>query len=245
MKSKTMKSTAAKTLVLLTAAFALLLASACGSSFFALKLSGGSLSLVLDPSAQSSAAQAPDPVAAARISRIENGLLPAVVIKGQPPQSMTIADRMVHHKVPGVSVAFFDHGQILWTRAYGLADVTAKKPVTPDTLFQAASISKPVAALAALRLVQDGKLTLDEDVNVKLRTWKVPENAFTIKEKVTIRRILSHSAASPSTAFPATPPTNPSPPSSKSLTAKSPPTPTPFASTSSPALSGVTPAAAM
>ena len=70
----------------------------------------------------------------------------------------------------------------------------SKKPVTPDTLFQAASISKPVAALAALRLVQDGKLNLDEDVNIKLRTWKVPDNAFTVKEKVTVRRILSHSA---------------------------------------------------
>jgi CubicO group peptidase (beta-lactamase class C family) len=200
MKSKTMKSTAAKTLVLLTAAFALLLAGACGSSFFALKLSGGNLSIVLDPSPQSS--PSPDPALAARISRIENGLLPAVVIKGQPPQSMTIADRMTHHKVPGVSVAFFDHGQILWTRAYGLADVAAKKPVSPDTLFQAASISKPVAALAALRLVQDGKLTLDEDVNVKLRTWKVPDSAFTIKEKVTVRRILSHSAGLTVHGFP-------------------------------------------
>jgi CubicO group peptidase (beta-lactamase class C family) len=139
---------------------------------------------------------------AARIARIESGLLPAVVIKGQPPNPMTIADRMAHYKVPGVSVAFFDHGQILWTRAYGLADVAAKKPVTPGTLFQAASISKPVAALAALRLVQDGKVNLDEDVNLKLKTWKVPENEFTIKEKVTLRRIVSHSAGLTVHGFP-------------------------------------------
>ncbi|MGC1417912.1 MAG: serine hydrolase domain-containing protein, partial [Candidatus Acidiferrum sp.] len=141
---------------------------------------------------QSSTAQ--DPALAARIARIENGLLPAVIIKGQPPAPMTIAARMEHYKVPGVSVAFFDHGQIIWTKAYGLADVAAKKPVTPDTLFQAASISKPVTALATLHLVQEGKLNLDEDVNVKLKSWKVPENAFTEKEKVTIRRILTHSA---------------------------------------------------
>lgn len=143
-----------------------------------------------------------DPALAARISRIEQGLLPAVVIKGQPPAPMTISARMEHYKVPGVSVAFFDHGQIIWTRAYGLADVRTKKPVTPDTLFQAASISKPVTALAALHLVEEGQLSLDEDVNVKLKTWKVPENAFTEKEKVTIRRILSHSAGLTVHGFP-------------------------------------------
>ncbi|MGH9742081.1 MAG: serine hydrolase [Candidatus Acidiferrum sp.] len=143
-----------------------------------------------------------DSALAARIARIENGLLPAVVIKGQTSASMTIAGRMAHYKVPGVSVAFFDHGQIIWTRAYGFADVAAKKPVTPDTLFQAASISKPVTALATLRLVQEGKLSLDENVNSKLRTWKVPDNEFTEKEKVTIRRILSHSAGLTVHGFP-------------------------------------------
>lgn len=144
----------------------------------------------------------PDSALAARISRIENGLLPAVIIKGAPPKPMSIAERMAFHKVPGVSVAFFDHGQILWARGYGFADVASKKPVTPDTLFQAASISKPVSALAALRLVQDGKLNLDEDVNLKLKTWKVPENGFTEKEKVTVRRILSHSAGLTVHGFP-------------------------------------------
>jgi CubicO group peptidase (beta-lactamase class C family) len=197
-----MRSTTTKALILLTAVFALLAAGVCGSSFLSPKLSANNLSSVLTSDQQTSSAQSPDPALTARVSRIENGLLPAVVIKGQPPQPMTVADRMAYHSVPGVSVAFFDHGQILWTRAYGLADVASKTPVTPDTLFQAASISKPVAALAALRLVQDGKLSLDEDVNVKLKTWKVPENAFTAKDKVTIRRILSHSAGLTVHGFP-------------------------------------------
>src|SRR5580658_7508815 len=189
-----MRSTATRTLALLTAAFAVLAVAICSSSLISPKLSASNLSFALEPNPQSSPAQAQDPAAAARIARIESGLLPAVVIKGQPPQTMTIIDRMAHYKVPGVSVAFFDHGQIIWTKSYGFADVVSKKAVTANTLFQAASISKPVAALAALRLVEDGKLNLDEDVNVKLRTWKVPENAFTIKEKVTLRRIVSHSA---------------------------------------------------
>ena len=139
---------------------------------------------------------------AAHIAHIESGLLPAVVIKGTPPKPMTLTERMAFYKVPGVSMAFFEHGQIVWARGFGLADSASKKPVTADTLFQAASISKPVAALAALRLVQDGKLSLDEDVNVKLKTWKVPENAFTEKEKVTVRRILSHSAGLTVHGFP-------------------------------------------
>jgi len=101
---------------------------------------------------------------------------------------------MKHYDVPGVSIAVFDNGQILWVRGYGLADISANKPVTPETLFQAASISKSVTAFAALQLVEQGKLNLDEDVNLKLVSWKVPENAFTRNEKVTLRRLLSHTA---------------------------------------------------
>ena len=150
------------------------------------------LSIAAALAAQKSPTTAEDP--SPRISRIETGLLPEVLIKGQAPPRITIAERMARYNVPGVSVAYFEHGRIVWTRTYGFADVAAKTPVTPETLFQAASISKPVAALAMLRLVQDGKLTLDEDVNARLRSWKVPENEFTREQKVTLRRIVSHSA---------------------------------------------------
>ncbi|MHB8215631.1 MAG: serine hydrolase [Candidatus Sulfotelmatobacter sp.] len=139
---------------------------------------------------------------AARVTRIENGLLPAAVIKGHPAETMRLVDRMKHYNVPGLSIAFFEHGQIAWTRTYGFADVAEHKAIGTDTLFQAASISKTVTALAALRLVQEGKLSLHEDVNLKLRTWKVPENEFTKTEKVTLRRILSHSAGLTVHGFP-------------------------------------------
>jgi CubicO group peptidase (beta-lactamase class C family) len=139
---------------------------------------------------------------AARIERIENGLLPAATIKGQPFAGMNLAERMKHYNVPGVSIAFFENGQIAWTRSYGFADVATGRRVTAETLFQSASISKPAAALAVLRLVQEGKLNLDEDVNLKLRSWKVPENEFTKQEKVTLRRILSHSAGMNIRRFP-------------------------------------------
>ena len=104
--------------------------------------------------------QAEDEGNADRITRIESDLPPAVVIKGQPARGMKLSERMQFYKVPGVSVAFFDHGKVVWTRAYGLANVVAKKPVTAETLFQAASISKPGSALAALHLVETSyKLT--------------------------------------------------------------------------------------
>jgi CubicO group peptidase (beta-lactamase class C family) len=187
-------------LAVVATSFALLAASFILSQPLASQLFAGNAEMLSPQAPQSSAAAAPE--VSAHISHIENGLLPAVVIKGAPPKAMTVAERMAFHKVPGVSIAFFDHGEIVWTKTYGYADVASKKPVSPDTLFQAASISKPVAALAALRLVQDGKLSLDEDVNVKLKTWKVPENELTEKEKVTVRRILSHSAGLTVHGFP-------------------------------------------
>jgi len=132
--------------------------------------------------------------ASSRIARIERNLRPRIVIKGHAPAPTTMADRMAHYAVPGVSLAFFDDRRILWTRQYGLAEIATRRPVTADTLFQASSISKATTAVGVLRLVQQGLLSLDEDVNLKLRSWKVPENAFTRAQKVTVRQLLSHSA---------------------------------------------------
>jgi len=129
-----------------------------------------------------------------RIKRVENGLLPPFVIKGQPSTQMKLADRMKFYTTPGISIAVIDHGHIEWARGYGVRETGGGEAVTPETLFQAASISKPVAAVGALRLVQQGKLDLDEDVNQKMGSWKVPENEFTSEKKVTLRGLLSHSA---------------------------------------------------
>jgi CubicO group peptidase (beta-lactamase class C family) len=95
------------------------------------------------------------------------------------------SERMGHYHVPGVSIAYFSGGRIRWAKGYGLADVAASKVVTPDALFQAASVSKSLNTVGALRLVQAGKLNLDENVNDRFVSWKVPENEFTKKEKVT------------------------------------------------------------
>lgn len=130
-----------------------------------------------------------------RIRRVENGLLPPVIVKGEPIAAMKLIDRMQFYKTPGVSVAVINNGKIEWTRGYGVLEAGGNRPVTTQTLFQAASISKPVAAMAVLRLVQENKLNLDEDVNKKLVSWKVPENDFTKEQKVTLRGLLSHNAS--------------------------------------------------
>ncbi|MEK7406270.1 MAG: serine hydrolase [Acidobacteriota bacterium] len=137
-----------------------------------------------------------------KIRRVEHGLIRAVVIKGHPVQKLALAERLKEHKVPGVSIAVVNGGKVEWARGYGLASVEEPKPVNADTLFQAASISKPVAAMVALRLVELGKLSLGGDVNLKLRSWKVPQNEFTSKEKVTLRRLLSHTAGLTVHGFP-------------------------------------------
>src|SRR5260370_7593883 len=110
------------------------------------------------------------------ISRIERGLLPAAVIHGQSLPEMMLSDRMKYYNVPGVSIAVFDKGQIMWARGYGFADVSAGKRVTSETLFQAPSVSNSVTAFAALRLVQQRNLNLDEASTPTLAPRKLPDN---------------------------------------------------------------------
>jgi CubicO group peptidase (beta-lactamase class C family) len=136
------------------------------------------------------------------IHSVENGLMPAEIAKGAPIPKWTIAERMAHYNVVGVSVAVIDNYAIHWAKGYGLLAKDGKRPVTTETLFQAGSISKPVAATAALHLVEAGQLSLDDDVNRKLKSWHVPENEFTRDQKVTLRRILSHCAGLTVHGFP-------------------------------------------
>lgn len=146
------------------------------------------------------------PLAAAQgvdgIRAVETGLTPAVVVKGRPVPRHTIEERMKALNVNGVSVAVIRNYGIEWAKGYGLADVETRRPVTAETLFLAGSISKPVAAAGALALVDQGKVKLDDHVNSYLKSWKVPENEFTKEQKVTLRRLLSHTAGLTVHGFP-------------------------------------------
>ena len=138
----------------------------------------------------------------ARIRRIEATVVDMPIGDNEPPLRLDLHKLMELYKVPGLSIAVIDNFQIVWAKAYGVIEAGSTTPVTPQTLFQAGSISKPVAASGALYLVQQGNLSLDEDVNRKLKSWKVPENEFTKNEKVTLRRLMSHSAGLTVHGFP-------------------------------------------
>jgi CubicO group peptidase (beta-lactamase class C family) len=102
--------------------------------------------------------------------------------------------RMNRAEVPGLGIALINNGKLEWARGYGVLRAKADQPVTEHTRFQAGSISQLVTAVAALRLVQQGPLGLDQPLNDKLTSWKVPDNEFTREKQPTLRHLLSHSA---------------------------------------------------
>ena len=112
-----------------------------------------------------------------------SALQPAVQVTGRDNRARSLQELMQQANVPGVSVAVFRDGRIVYARGFGVAQAGAPRPVTPDTLFQAASISKPVTATAALALVEQGALDLDTPINARLRSWQVPVSAAAQREK--------------------------------------------------------------
>src|SRR5580704_16114567 len=137
-----------------------------------------------------------------RIHRIETNVFSITLGDGELPLELNLTRLMELYKIPAVSVAVIDNYKIAWAKAYGVTEAGGATPVTTHTLFQAGSISKPVTAAGALCLVEQGKLSLDQDVNKKLVSWKVPENEFTQEQKVTLRRLMSHSAGLTVHGFP-------------------------------------------
>lgn len=138
-----------------------------------------------------------------KINAVEHSLRYKIQITENENRPMTLSERMAHYKVPGVSIAVINQEQLEWAKAYGTVTSTPEAiSIDSETLFQAASISKAINAMGALLLVQNGLLTLDEDVNLYLKSWKIPESEFTHHEKVTLRRLLSHSAGISLQGFP-------------------------------------------
>lgn len=116
-----------------------------------------------------------------RIAEVESHLTSYSSIKNAPIQQWTLESRMAELHVPAVSIAAIKDGRIDWARAYGVRFLGGP-PVTPNELFAAASISKPVTAMGMLKLVEEGKINLDVDVNQYLRRWKIPETIHSAEE---------------------------------------------------------------
>ena len=108
--------------------------------------------------------KAKDAAVEARVHRVEHGLLPNTLIKGAPPATMELAERMRFYEVPGVSVAVIEDGRVEWARGYGVKEAGKSDPVTPETMF--------------------------------------PDSELTREQKVTLRRLLSHSAGLTVHGFP-------------------------------------------
>ncbi|MDX2061826.1 MAG: serine hydrolase domain-containing protein [Bacteroidia bacterium] len=99
---------------------------------------------------------------------------------------------LAQHSVPGVGLAVVNGGQVVFVGGIGVCESNTGLKVTAQTRFQAASISKPLAALTVLRLVRKGLVSLDEDVHDRLSSWQLPTPNFTSREPLTPRSLLMH-----------------------------------------------------
>jgi CubicO group peptidase (beta-lactamase class C family) len=122
-----------------------------------------------------------------------------------------VAAQMREHRIPGLSLTVIHDGKTVAAQSYGFSDQTEKSRITASTLFQAASVSKCPAAVAALRLVDQGRLSIDEDLDPKLQSWKIPPGEFTKNHPVTLRRLLGHDAGFNIHGFPGYAPGRPIP----------------------------------
>jgi len=127
-----------------------------------------------------------------KIQQAETNLVGSLQLSGEKP--WTIAERMAHYKIPGLSIAVIQNYKLIWAKGYGWADDSLKTPVTTQTLFQAASISKSLNGVGVLKLVQNKKVDLYTDINTYLTSWKFPYDSLASGKKITIANLLSHTA---------------------------------------------------
>ncbi|MBI1258178.1 MAG: serine hydrolase [Chloroflexi bacterium] len=135
-----------------------------------------------------------------QIEQVENGLTDKQTGVPDNQRMYALAERMAEYRVPGVSAAVFSGGKIEWAKGYGLRARGETGQIDSETIFQAASISKPLAALAILRLFEARGLDVDADVNQYLTSWKVPA-VDGWQPRLTLRQLLSHSAGTTVTGF--------------------------------------------
>lgn len=135
-----------------------------------------------------------------RITAVEAGLVPIIGVAGRYAP-MSIQERMAYYGVPGVSIAVINNYHIEWAKGYGVQEADRKTPTDTNTMFQAASVSKPISSLAALSLVQRGRFDLDQDANQVLTSWKIPRSDSIENFLVTLRGLLSHTSGLTPTGY--------------------------------------------
>lgn len=113
----------------------------------------------------------------------------------------SLKERMALYNTNAVSVAVIKDYKIEWIKAYGYADISEKRLATTQTLFQAASISKSINSLGILKLVEEGKLSINDDINNYLKDWKFPYDSISRGKKISIANLLSHKAGLSTSGF--------------------------------------------
>jgi CubicO group peptidase (beta-lactamase class C family) len=139
------------------------------------------------------ACKAADHATAVHEAAVESNLQFRNEIRGIAGQRMLLKDRMDSLHVPGVSIAVIHHEMLEWAKGYGVESLGGAH-VSTSTLFNAASMSKPLTAVGVLQLAQRGSIDLDTTVNNYLKSWKIPENGFTAGHPVTVRQLLNHTS---------------------------------------------------
>jgi len=132
------------------------------------------------------------------LQKISPALLPSAPAEDDViVQLETLTPRGMHEmKVPGVSIALIQNGKVSWTKAFGLADVVANRPATPETIFEACSMSKPMLAYLALYLVDQGRLELDRPLVAYLPNDFVSAGED-FPRQITARMVLAHTSGLP------------------------------------------------
>lgn len=151
--------------------------------------------LALGASLGDARAQTPEPAdstAACHIRNISQGLLVETAVNGVFT-SATLQERMAYYHTPGVSVAVVNDYRIEWARGFGVQEAGTRRPVTATTRFQAGSVSKPTFAVVVMRLVERGAISLDQDVDRYLSSWKIPQVGGW-QPRITLRQLLGHAA---------------------------------------------------
>ncbi len=140
------------------------------------------------------------PVAAADLhdaavdTALNSGLRPGVLEPGASLPHWSLQRRMDHHHVPGAAIAVLREGKLVHVAGYGVRAAGTDAPVNADTLFSVGSVSKVVTAATTLRLVADGRLDLDQNIQQHLTDWQVPGTAATPHPRITLRMLLSHTS---------------------------------------------------
>ncbi|HEL5026606.1 TPA: beta-lactamase family protein [Stenotrophomonas maltophilia] len=132
---------------------------------------------------------------AARFAQaMAHGLRPSTAQLGAALPQWSIEERLAHYKVPGAAVAVIRDGKVVYAAGYGLRQAGTHDAVDADTVFSVGSVSKMGAAATTLKLVAAGKVSLEENIDPRLRRWHVPADAQGLHPPINLRMLLSHTA---------------------------------------------------